>query len=69
MVNIILIGGELTSKVENYLSRTDSINVLYSYNTLQMGIRNILDNFIDVQKLVYIYTDTSQPFAQDMACY
>ncbi len=68
MVNIILIGGELTSKVENYLSKTDSINVLYSYNTLQMGIRNILDNFIDVQKLVYIYTDTSQPFAQDMAC-
>lgn len=68
MVNIILIGGQHTSKIENYLNKTSSIDVKYSFNTLKMGMKSIQKNYETIQKLVYIYTDTSQTFIDDMGC-
>ena len=54
MINIMLVAGEKTSSLANFLEQRGTCSVEYSYNSLTEEIVAIRDCIINVDKLVYL---------------
>ena len=53
MINIMLIAGDKTEKLSEFLIQKGTFNLEYAFNSLSEDIHTIRDSIINVDKLVY----------------
>lgn len=55
MINIMLIAGDKTEKLSEFLIQKGTFNLEYAFNSLSEDIHTIRDSIINVDKLVYLF--------------
>lgn len=66
MIKVMLVAGKDTKKLANFLSSRGTYEIERSYPSLFAEEEQILNSIIHVNKLVYVYRDTTQPLRKDM---
>lgn len=57
MINIMLVAGNKTEKLNNFLQQKGTFSIDYAYRSLAEDIVNIRDSIISVDKMVYLLDD------------